>query len=913
MGDVYRAEDTMLRRQVAIKRVARSLRCDRAARFHILREAQRVSALNSEYIASLYDVIEQSDEIFLVMEYVEGQTLRERSREGFQPEQFMAIATQCIEGLATAHDAGILHCDIKPENLMLTSSEHVKILDFGLARQVPRTDQSSTLESTGLLAGTPAYMAPEILQGKIPDARSDVYSLGIVFYEALVGHHPFKAGSFIATAERILHERPAPISTFNRKIPGDLEAVVHKMMARDPAKRYQSTRVLLGDFRRLERSGMSESPPLIVSERFDRNRVSRRVRASATVLVLCVAAALGIYRWSHVNAVVAAPSSVLISDFENSSDQTVPEKAVREALTIALQQSHYVNVLPRSRAYEALERMKRPDVTRIDEILGREICRRENVKVLLAGSIARLDDTFHISVWATDPVQGGVLFAEQAQIKGTGEFFARVDLLSHRVRERLGESMSSIESNSQPLAKVSTSSLDALQLYSQALDSMARGMSGEAISFLQSALQLDPNFAMAHLRLGECYSSVIGKNERAVTEFERAYDLRQSVTERERLWIEGQYANILESDELSAQAFASLVGLYPDDADAHQQLASAYDNLGRLSAAIAEQRRALELTPNSVPGFSRVIRWLARDNQNDEAIRIFDAASRRGIDSPYLRWGVGLAYLGRDQILEAREQFRLMSQGSPPEREIGQIYFAVTDLYEGKLTTAQEKLAENLSARGQSRKDLSLVRRDLLALTRLLLGDPHGAQHQAELILVTPPSDLQTVDFRSAGTVFARAGNTKRARQVLHKLDTIRKKVPTTWNNSSYNYLEGEVALAEGRPAEALTAFRTAATQYPDPDYHLGLAYAYIAMQQWAQASQELEEFLQQRGYILQLGFPPDLALGHLELGRVYRRLGNMSRAYTQYQQFLAMWRQADDLPSRRLAARELQQLGRHN
>jgi len=607
--------------------------------------------------------------------------------------------------------------------------------------------------------------------------------------------------------------------------------------------------------------------------------------------------------------VVQPRSWVLITDFDNFGDQSVPDKGAREAFTIALQQSRYVNVLPRARVYETLARMKQSDITRIDETIGREICRRENVKVLLSGSIARVDSTFQISVWATDPVHGNLLLAANTRISDRGQFFEMLDSLARSVRNQLGESLSGIEGSSQPLEKVTTNSWEALQLYSQAIDLMARGKPEQAPSLLQGAIARDPNFAMAYLRLGDCYSSVIGKNGRAMVEMQHAYDLRQTVSERERLWIEAQYHNMQESYELAAQSFATLVSLYPDDAGAHEQLALAHESLERLDLAITEQRRTLELNPNSLPGFAILILWLAQSNQNSEAIRTYQLASSRGMESPYLQWGLGMAYLGHDRIEDAREQFQRMTHGSSVESELGQIYMAVADLHEGKLSAAEAKLSVGLPQKSASRDSLSTTRRYLLGRIRLLTGDSEGGQRQAMLILAMPPSDLQIIDVRLAGELLVDAGNRKLARQVLRRLATIRQETPSGWNNASFHSLEGEILLAEGKIDQALAALHAAVGEFPDPVFHLALARAHERRQDFVHASQELEQFLKTQGQIFQHGFPPDLALAHLELGRVYRRTNDLTRARFQYEQFLAMWRQGDDLPVRHLAVHELQQL----
>lgn len=686
-----------------------------------------------------------------------------------------------------------------------------------------------------------------------------------------------------------------------------MEKIVGKMLAKDPALRYQNAQELLDDLRAFQAEPAQERRAKLL--KFGKVTRSRRLLAGLLGVSLCLAAAWAVYQWTRPPAKVAARSWVLITDFDNFGDPSVPDKGVREAFAIALQQSRYLNVFPRARVYEALQRMQRSDIARVDETIGREICRRENAKLLLAGSIARVDNTFQINVWATDPLHGNLLLAENTRISDRGQFFEKVDSLARRVRNRLGESLAGIEGSSRPLAQVTTNSLEALQFYSQALDLMARGNYKQASGLLQDALSRDPNFAMAHLRLGECYSSVIGKNERAVVEMGRAYDLRQSVNERERLWIEGEYHNIQESYELAAQSFSSLVELYPDDAGAHEQLAQANENLGRLDVAITEQRRALELNPNSMTGFTALILWLAASNRNGEAIQAYKLASQRGMESTYLAWGLGLAYLGQGQTSEARDQFQRLSRGSPVETEIAQIYLAATDLYEGKLGAAEAKLSAGLPQRSASRETLASVRRYLLGRIRLLLGDRQGGQRQAEMILAIPASDLQTIDLLWAGKLLLDAENVDGARTVLHRLEAIRRETPTGWNNASFHYLQGETLLADGKIDAALASLQSAVQEFSDPTFHLELARAYQRKQDSAHALREFDEFLKAQGYVLQHGFPPDLALAHLELGRVFRRNHDLTQAEFHYQQFLAMWRQGDDLPVRRLAVRELQQL----
>ena len=233
MGEVYRAFDTALQRPVAIKRMFWRDGNAAADRSLFLREGQRASALNHPNIAAIYDVIEEKDDVLLVMEFVAGTTLRDQLGNPIPLDRFFAIAQQCVDALAAAHGKGILHGDVKPENIMLTPSGQVKLLDFGVARRLPgfeftsATAATETLSGRRVMAGTPVYMSPEVLRGDMPDARADIFALGIVFYEMLSGRHPFQGANITVTTAQILNEREAAVlDRSSLKIPPRLAAVV---------------------------------------------------------------------------------------------------------------------------------------------------------------------------------------------------------------------------------------------------------------------------------------------------------------------------------------------------------------------------------------------------------------------------------------------------------------------------------------------------------------------------------------------------------------------------------------------------------------------------------------------------------------------------------------------------------------
>ncbi len=293
MGEVYLAEDTKLKRAVALKRIAPHLRADEAYRKRFLKEAEQASGLTGAHVAAIYDVLEEHGEIFLVMEYIEGQNLRQRLHHPISLQEFLHIAVQCVEALIGAHERNIIHCDLKPENIMLTGTNEIKILDFGVAKRLPRSDKSSTMDKARGFGGTLAYMAPEVLLERAVDGRADIFSLGVVFYEMLTGQHPFLSESFVATSDRILREEPVPIDVFNSKVPKPLQSLVARMLAKDPAQRYTSARELLPDLRTLQQlttAGLSiQLPAYMLPPRRWYQRVPGMV---AIIAVLALAATL---------------------------------------------------------------------------------------------------------------------------------------------------------------------------------------------------------------------------------------------------------------------------------------------------------------------------------------------------------------------------------------------------------------------------------------------------------------------------------------------------------------------------------------------------------------------------------------------------------------------------------------------
>jgi tetratricopeptide (TPR) repeat protein/predicted Ser/Thr protein kinase len=908
MGEVYRCEDTRLKRSVALKRLAPHLRADPVYRRRFLKEAEHASRFTDSHVAAIHDVLEEKDEILLVMEYVEGENLRQRLQRRMSLEEFLDLAVQCVEALVAAHDRDIVHCDIKPENIMLTTNGQVKILDFGVAKHLPRADQSSTLDRSGTVGGTPAYMSPEVLLAQAPDARADIFSLGVVFYETLTGHHPFIASSFVATSDRILHETPAPIHTLNSKVPEQLEEFVSKAMAKEPSQRFANASELLETLH-LVQAGMTPHKLLPVLPR-PKQREPKRWLVTAVIVFIIATAGLGIYRWRYRPPILAARGWVLISDFDTAGNQVIPNAGLREGLTIVLQQSGYVNVYPRSRVYEVLQRMRKENVGRIDEVLGQEICRRENVQVLLAGSISQIGQSYQITVRALDPVRDKPLFAEKAQFDRKEEFFDKVDWLARRVRTDLGESLPAIEKTSRPLAKVTTRSLEALQLYSQATDAYGQGRMEQVPTLLQSTLTLDPEFAMAHKLMAEVYE-IMGNRAEELEHLKRAYDLRDGLTERERGFIEASYYTATGRGDKTVEALTALVTLYPEDPEAHRDLAFANYDLGYLANSIQQLHQVIKLDPNSALAYARLVVQLARNNAPEEALKIYQEAKARGLASPGAGWGLGMALWNQGRVTEAQAEFRSLQEASPLFESIGRIYFARTLIYQGKLAAANEQFALGIRQdEAAKNKSPELLQRYLLAGVALTEGNKAEARRQLKLILAAgEPEALQAADLRRAGALYAQMGDVGSGQRILRKLEDLQAKLPSSFNRACRDNLAGEIALAEARREDAVQLFSESLAAYPLALSHQGLARAYEAQHDWPRAATEWGKFLDARGEVFQENCPTDWVLAHLSLARVYRHLDEIDEARAKYKKFLEIWRESDQLRFIEKVTRESEQM----
>lgn len=866
MGVVYLARDLRLERRVAIKVLADGRVAEELARTRFRREAQALSRLNHPNIATIYDFDQQDGRDFLVMEYIEGRSLRDVGPEPLPAADVVRLGGQLAEALVAAHGAGVVHLDLKPGNMMLTADGRLKVLDFGIAR-LHAAEHGDALThakafETGTVAnsaGTPPYMAPEQIAAGPVDPRTDIYAAGATLYELATGRRVFDQPQGAKLYEAILRDKPDPPSRHNAEISAPLEHALMKALAKDPSKRQQTAQELLHDIQ--EASTAGSHPPLSVSRHWRRREIA--LIAGAVLMALAVT---GYSLWpAPVRARFHERDFVLVGDLDNRTDDPLLSRTVQEALSISLQQSKFVNLVSRDRVVDALRRMKRPSGAAIDEATGRDICQREGVPALISGSVTRSGNITRIGVRVIEAGSGGLLFVATAEYQKPEEVFARVDDLARRLRENLGESMDAILKSSQPLQKATTASLEALRQYSRAVEARAMGDVVSVEAPLLAALALDPDFAMAHLKLGDYYMTA-GDNARAFPAIDRAYALRDRVTDREKHFIAAVYFSAHQQFEQARDSLKALTTLYPDDHEFRYELAIAHYALEELPPAVAELREAIRLNPHGARAHGTLVLLLARNNDPDAALDAGAEATKAGVESPYLLWARGLARAGTGDLAGARTDFEKLA-GTPGYTHLGQLQAARLRLLEGDLAGAIDALGrvEDITQR-ENDATLELTTRLQLARAAIAIGDLRRARAEAAAVArLTAPSTTRPNAIRDAGALALAVGDPAGARAYLNRLDG---STPNAVVQAAHLFLAAEIARHERRFADALRLLDESNRLRPYYGCSRARAEASAARDDWAGAAAAWTALLGAQGQVIQDGFPPDLELARAGLAR---------------------------------------------
>jgi eukaryotic-like serine/threonine-protein kinase len=952
MGDVYRALDTRLEREVALKLVSESylvadlgsgspspLAHDTPAHLsheRFLREARSAATLNHPNVCSIHDTGEQDGRPYLVMELLRGETLKQylarAGGKGLSVDEVLLFSQQAAAALAAAHAKGIIHRDIKPANLFVVDAGRgkrlIKILDFGLAKKqaaaagsnsrtfgIPGSGSADVtavgpatatmeLTSPGAAVGTVAYMSPEQAKGDPVDARTDLFSLGSVIYEMATGKAPFAGGSTAEVFAALLRETPPPVSTVNPAMPRRLDPIVAKLLAKEPAHRYASADALQEDLERLDPHA-SQPAPTASSRKW--------IWAIAAVLLLIggalawwknkpVAAPAPAVATESGGATPATKDSIILADFINHTGDPVFDTTLNQALQIDLEQSPVINIVSSQHLAQSVKYLGKPADTAVTPEIAREIGEREGIKAILTGTIANLGKEYVITLSAQNTATGDEIVSEQARAADKEHVLDALGTAAAAMRGKLGEDLGSIKKLDTPFGLATTSSLEAFRAY--ALGDKAHALAHDipdAESHYLRAIELDPNFAMAYARLGVVYfnSNQVAKADKYVA---KAYALSKNVSERERLYITGHYyQNVTGDMPKMIETLQDAIQTYPGQVDSYINLNSAYEMLGQFDKALPYALKSVQMQPeDSIAAENLLINYLGL-NRMAEARTEMQRARKLGLDTSALDlMGYVQAYflLGEPDNVQ---KVVLQAAGLPDEFMVTQA-LAETQLFSGEYQRGAATIQQLFDQAGNAKApDVQANARLLNAASRGLAGMCEGNEGAVQQALGLDKS-RQTQGF--AVLTLGICGNSK---LMLPLAEELSKKYPddTLVQNVFIALGKAFVDLGANQPQPAIEAAETAkpySTVYPGT-YVQGLAY--LQLHDANRAINAFRSATQSPGGIL-ITTAPFYAQAQLGLARAYAMSGDKADAKKAYEAFFTTWKNADpDLTLLQTAGKE--------
>lgn len=943
MGQVYLAHDTgELNRTVAIKLLPADIAADPRRMQRFIREARTVSGLNHPNVLTVYEFGVHDSTRFMATEYVEGVTLREHlNANRLDPHEVLEIGMQIAAALNAAHEAHVIHRDIKPENIMLRRRDGiVKVLDFGLAKPVKHDHDSGGTNTlfqteTGIVMGTVSYMSPEQSRAlKTLDYRTDIWSLGVVLYEMIAGRVPFE-GKIFEQIVAIQEQPHTALSEIVEHVPEELERIVDKALAKNPDDRYRTATDMLNDMRSVKRqlenaaadadndrtalfhqpivgrqslpAAQPSGPYPVSSAEYIVNQVKLHKRGVLVVFAVLALAGLATTLFWYLKHTRVAPltdkDTILLTEFENKTGEDVFDGTLRQGLAVQLQQSPFLDIFPETRTRATLQLMSLSPDEPVTRERAREICQRQGLKAFIAGTIVKFERNYSITLEALNGQTGDQVALVQVEAEGKDQVLKALSRAATELREKLGESLSSIQKFDAKL-EVTTSSLDALKEYALGRSEQDKGQFFKAIEFYKRATEIDPNFAVAWLGLALQYTN-ISQPGLAAECLSKAFALSNRVSEDERARITYFYYQIVTGElEKAIEAQEAYVRSYPRAARGPGNLGNLYSITGQFEKAVAATGEALRLNPNTAIWPGNLAEALIGLNRFDEARDVCRHALAQKLDSTSIRERLYTVAFVSGDAQGLQEQVGWSSGRTDEYRAV--YWLAQSASFSGRWRESNEHLrrATELALRAEAREVVAIYTADQ-ALRAAWLGQFTESSTLAQSALKIERN--RNVLTRAA-LAFALAGDAARAQTLIEELEQKHPK-DTMVNQVWLPEIKAATELRKNNAQAAIELLETAKRYEAAAGFSPQTlrSMVYLKLGQGAQAAAEARGILDHRGQgPLSTLWP----LAHLALARASAMQGDTEQARKSYQDFFALWKDADqDIPILIEARREFEKV----